>query len=194
LCHDRTVETADNDRVSFVENTVGKDDIDGCSETLDDLDLEDGTLESGDVHEALSHALLSELDDEHQHVGNTLTGVSRCRDERDVLREVLVLVVRKGVESLLGEGEDRVGETLFVFVLDGLLLLRERVLETVVLDGLPTVETIDLVERDDEGGLTLAEETEGLEGLRLETVLLTGRERQYCVKPEREGGEEQDAP
>jgi hypothetical protein len=171
LRYDRSVQAADDNRVSLVQDTVRKDDIDRCSETLDNLDLEDGTFERRDVHEALGHALLGELDDEHEHVGHTLTGVSGSRDERDVLGEVLVLVVRQSVETLLGEGDDCVGETLLVLVLDGLLLLRQRVLETVVLDRFPTVKTIDLVECDDEGGLALAEEAERLEGLRLKTVL-----------------------
>jgi hypothetical protein len=66
-------------------------------ETLDNLDLENGTLELGDEHQALVHSLLSELDQEHEHVGDTLARDGRGRNEGDVSGQVLVLVKDLGV-------------------------------------------------------------------------------------------------
>ncbi len=74
-------------------DTVGKDDIDRGTETLEDLDLEHRALELGEIHEPLAHTGLSELDDESQHVGDTLTGVSRSGHQTDVSAHFLMSVV-----------------------------------------------------------------------------------------------------
>lgn len=142
---DGAVETANHDLVAFVENSVRKDDVDGGSESLDDLDLEHRALEGGEVHETLDHALLSELDDEHEHVGHSLSRVGRGGNERDDAAEVLVLVVGERVESLLGESDDGILETLLELALDRRVLSGERILETSVGNRLPTVKTIDLI-------------------------------------------------
>lgn len=111
-------------------------------------------------------------------------------DERDDLGEVLVLVVRERVESLLGEGEDGLLEAILELALDGLVLGGERRLESSIGDGLPAIETIDLVlrasarvsnltkdgeahlvERNDERRLALTQKAKRLESLGLETVL-----------------------
>lgn len=191
LSRNGSVESADDDPISLVEDSVRQDDVDGRSQSLDDLDLEHGALESREVHEALRHALLSELDDEHEHVGDSLASVGRSRDERDNLGKVLVLVVGERVESLLGERENRLVEALLVLAPNRLVLGGERLLETAVGDGLPAVETIDLrgnngvskmlgknreetnlVESDDERRLALAKQTKRFESLRLESVLI----------------------
>lgn len=151
--------------------SVHEHDVDGGTETLDDLDFEDGALQRRDVHEVVGHALLRELDEQHEQVGDTLAGVSRSRHERDVFREVLVVVVRDGVEPLLGKGDDRLVQAVLELALDRALLLRERLPETAVLHRLPAVQSIDLVEGDDERRLALAEETDRLERLRFEAVL-----------------------
>ena len=144
MSHDSSIETTNDDLVTFVENTVRKDNIDCGSETFDNLDFENSTFESRDVHQTFGHSLLSELDDKHEHVGNTFSSVSRCRDEGDVLCEVLVVVVRDSVETLLGESDDRVLETLLEFSLNCSVLLSESLLESSVFHRLPSVETIDL--------------------------------------------------
>lgn len=170
LGDDGAVEAAQDDLVALVQVAVDEDDVDGGAETLDDLDLEDSALERRDVHKVVGHALLGELDEEHEQVGDTLARVGRRRHERHVLAEVLVVVVRHGVEPLLRKGDDRVGEALLVLALDGAVLLGERLEEAAVLHRGPAVQAVDLVERDDEGRLAVAEEADRLEGLRLEAV------------------------
>lgn len=66
------------------------------------------------------------------------------RDERDDAREVVVGVVGQGVESLFGEGEDRLLQTVVEFAADGLVLGGEGGFESTVGNGGPAVETIDL--------------------------------------------------
>jgi hypothetical protein len=141
---DGAVKTADDNLVSLMQDSVRQNDINRRSETLDDLDLKHRALEGGEVHETLDHTLLGELDDEHEHVGHSLSGVGRGGNERDDATEVLVLVVGERIESLLGEGDDGVLQTLLILALNGGVLGGERVLETAVGDGLPAVETIDL--------------------------------------------------
>ena len=171
LSDDGAVETAKDDLVALVQVTVHEHDVDGGTETLDDLDFEDSALQRRDVHEVVGHALLRELDEQHEQVGNTLAGVSRSRHERDVFREVLVVVIRDGVETLLGKGDDRLVQTVLELALDRALLLRKSLPETAVLHRLPAVQPIDLVESDDEWRLALAEEADRLERLRFEAVL-----------------------
>lgn len=144
MSRDGSVETADDDPISLVKDSVREDDVDCRSQSLDDLDLEHSALERREVHETLRHPLLSELDDEHEHVGDSLSGVRRRRDQRDDLGKVLVLVVGERVESLLGERENRLVEALLVLAADRFVLRSERLLETAVEDRLPAVETIDL--------------------------------------------------
>lgn len=176
LRDDGAIETTENDLVALVEVAVDEDDIDRRTETLDDLDLEDGALERRDVHEVVGHALLGELDEEHEQVGYTLARVRRGRDERDVFRKVLVVVVRHGVETLLGEGDDGLVEALLELALDGALLLGERLAEAAIPHRVPAVQSVDLVERDDERRPAFAEQSDRFERLRLEAVLRCERE------------------
>lgn len=69
---DGSIKPADDYPVSLTEVTVGEDDINCRSETLNDLDLENGALELGDVHETLAHALLRKVNEELDHIRNTL--------------------------------------------------------------------------------------------------------------------------
>ena len=170
ICFDDAFCTAQDDTITLPEDTVGENDIDSHTETLDSLDFKDGGLDLGEVHERANHALLGELNDELQHVGDTLAGVGGGGDQGDVFGHGLVLVEKLRVETLLGESELGLVETVLELVLDSLVLESQRLLEAVVLDLLPAVKTIDLVESDDEGGLPVTEELHGLESLGLETV------------------------
>lgn len=107
-------------------------------------------------------------------------------DERHEFGHALVLVVELGVESLLGKGELGLLEAVTELVLDRLLLFKEGCLEAVVGDGRPAVETINLasqschrptidhykylVQRDNERCLSVTEQSDGFESLRLKTV------------------------
>ena len=130
--NNRTVQTADNNLVAFVQDTVGKHNVQCCTETFDDLDFEDRAFEFGDVHELSSHPLLRQFDDQHEHIWNTFPSESGCRNERDVPCEVCVLVVRYGIERLLGESQDCLAETLSELILHGFALLGQRGAEVAV--------------------------------------------------------------
>lgn len=167
---DGSIKPADDYPISLTEVTVGEDDVNCRSETLNDLDLENGALELGDVHETLAHALLRKVNEKLDHIRNTLARDGRRRDERDVATEVFVVVVEARVHTLLGEGEDSLLEAIGKLALDLVRLLRERILEGAVRGRFPAVDAIDLVEGDDERRLLVAEEVEGFDRLRLETV------------------------
>lgn len=167
---DGSIKPADDYPISLTEVTVGEDDVNCRSETLNDLDLENGALELGDVHETLAHALLRKVNEELDHIRNTLARDGRRRDERDVATEVFVVVVEARVHTLLGEGEDSLLEAIGKLALDLVRLLRERILEGAVRGRFPAVDAIDFVEGDDERRLLVAEEVEGFDRLRLETV------------------------
>jgi hypothetical protein len=147
LRNDRPVETADDDLITLTKIAVDKDDVDGRAETFNNLDLENSALERRDVHQALVHALLREVDEEHDHVRNTLASNGGRRNEGHVLCEVLVFIVEDGVEALLCERRNGALESVLELTLDGLLLLFQRVLERVVRDCLPAVHSVDLCMR-----------------------------------------------
>lgn len=134
---DWPVETTEHDAISLTHDTVGEHNIDGCTETFNDLDLENGALELRKVHETLRHSRLGELDEEQKKVGDTLAGVGRCGHERDGTSEVLVLVKQLSVETLLGKGELGVCETLGELALGAARLLVERLAESSIGSGLP---------------------------------------------------------
>ena len=81
LRYDWSIQSADNNFVALVQDTIGEHNVQRCPEPFDNLDLKHSALELRDVHELLAHALLREFDDEHEHVWDTLAGVCRCRDE-----------------------------------------------------------------------------------------------------------------
>ncbi|EPE03432.1 hypothetical protein F503_07735 [Ophiostoma piceae UAMH 11346] len=170
VCLDDTLDTAQDNAVALAQDTVGQDDVDGHAETLNGLDLQHGGLHLGQVHERVGHALLGQLHEQLQHVGDTLAGVGRRGHQRDVARHVLVLVEELGVEALLGERDLGGLETLGKLVLHAAVLQRQTVLEAVVVDLLPAVQTIDLVERHNKGRAAVAQHAHGLERLRLEAV------------------------
>ena len=154
-----------------MHDTVRQDDIDGSSETLDDLDFEHGTLELREVHESLTHSLLRELDQQHDHVRDTFTCDGGSWYQGDISTKVLVLVIEDRVESLLGEGELGLLKTVLKFSLGAFALLSVGLSESAVGDWLPAVTSIDFVERNDERRLPFSQQTDGLEGLGFQTVL-----------------------
>lgn len=178
LGHNRSIETADHDLVAFVEDTIRQDHVDCRTKTFDDLDLKHSTLELREVHQPIAHALLGKVDEEHDHVGHTLSRNRRGRDDGDITREVLVVVVEAGVQTLLGEGNDDLLGHVLELALDGPLLRGERAAEVVVGYGLPAVDTVDLVESNDERRLPVPEQTQRLQSLWLKTVLQKPHEHQ----------------
>lgn len=171
VCHDRSIQPTHHDPVSLSHDTVRQDHIDSRTETFDNLDFQDGTLELGEVHQPLAHTLLSQLDQQHDHIRHTFTGDGGSRDQGDVSTKVLVLVVQDGVETLFGEGKLCGGKTSIEFSLGTGALSVVRVSEATVGSSLPAVTSIDLVERYDERRLSLTEQADRFQSLRLETVL-----------------------
>lgn len=125
LRDNRAIKTANHNLVSLAENAVGKNDIDGRSQALDDLDFKHRTFELRKIHEAVAHALLGQIDEQHDHVRDTFTGDSRRRDNGHIARKVLVVVVQHGVETFLSEGEDDLGNAVFKLALDSPRLFRQ---------------------------------------------------------------------
>ena len=125
LRDDGAIQTANHYSVAFMQNTIGEDDVNGGTETLDNLYFQHRTLELRKVHESLAHTLLREVDQKHDHIGNTFSSNGGRRDQGNITSEVLVLVVQNGIETLLGEGDSRLLTTIFEFALHGTLLLRE---------------------------------------------------------------------
>lgn len=78
LCDNWSVQPTNHDLVSLPQITIRQDDIDGRPETLDDLDLEHRALELREVHQAVTHALLREVDEQHDHVRDALASNSGC--------------------------------------------------------------------------------------------------------------------
>lgn len=125
LSDDRSVKTTDHDLVSFPQNTVRQYDIDSRTQTFDDLHLKNRTLKFRQIHQAVAHPLLREVDKEHDHVWYTLPSHGRRGHDGDVAREVLVLVVEHSVETLLGERNDDLLRHVLELALHGTLLLLE---------------------------------------------------------------------
>ncbi|ROW05672.1 hypothetical protein VMCG_05275 [Cytospora schulzeri] len=167
---DDTFCAAQENPVAFAKDTVGQDNIDGHTETFDLLDFQNGGLALGKVHERAHHPLLGKLHNELEHVWDTLTSVGRCGDQGHVFGHGLVLVEELGVETLLGESDLGLVQTVLELVLHSLALQRQTLLEAVVVNLLPAVKTIDLVEGNDEGSLSVTEQLHRLESLRLKTV------------------------
>lgn len=115
--------------------------------------------------------MLRQLDQQHDHVGDTFTGDGGRRNKRDVSSKVLVFIVQDGVETLLGKRKLGGFKTVVEFSLSVGVLLGKCLPETSVGDVLPSVTPIDLVEGDDEGSLSLSQESDRFERLRLQSVL-----------------------
>lgn len=125
MSNDRAVQTADHDLLALAQDTVGQDDIDCRPKTLDDLDLQNRTLEFGEVHQPVAHALLRQVDEKHDHVRHTLPGHRGGRDDGDVPSEALVLVVEDGIKTLLSKRDDDLLSHVLELALHSARLLRE---------------------------------------------------------------------
>lgn len=125
LSDNGAVKTTDHNPISFSQDTVRKNNIDSCAQSLDDLDFENCTLELRQVHQAVAHSLLSKVDQQHDHIRHTLSCDSRCRDEGHVPCEVLIFVVQTSIQPFFGEGDDCLRHTIFEFALNGSTLLGE---------------------------------------------------------------------
>jgi hypothetical protein len=106
LRDDRSVKTADDNPVAFVQDTVRKYDINGRTQSLDNLDFEHCALELRQIHQAVAHTLLREIHKQHDHIRHTFSCDGGRRDDGDIACEALVLVVEYGIQTLLGEGHN----------------------------------------------------------------------------------------
>lgn len=111
------VETANNNLVAFVQDAIRQHDINGRTKTLNNLDLKHSTLKFRQVHKAVTHALLGQVDEKHDHVRYTFTSDCRRWYERDVAREILVLVVQDCIQTLFCKGKNRLLTPIFEFSL-----------------------------------------------------------------------------
>ena len=143
LCDDWPIQTTNDDLVSS-QDTVRQHNIDRRSMTLDDLNLQNRALQLGQVHQPVAHPLLSKIDQQQDHVRDTLARVCGRWHQRDILGKALVLVIQYGVEALFGEGKDGALDPVLELSLDRWFLFRKRILEGVVRCRLPSVHTIDL--------------------------------------------------
>lgn len=91
-------------------------------------------------------------------------------DQGHVFRRVLILIEKLGVETLFGEREDGFLETVLELVLHRLLLFIKRVTEPIVGHWVPAIKTIDLVQSDNEGSLSVTEQPNRLQSLRFQAV------------------------
>ena len=170
LGDDWSVQTAHDNGVAFLDLAVDEDDVDGGPETLDLLDLQDGALQVRHEHELLDHECLGHLDEDLHQVRDTLARDGGRRHDVDKLPGVLVLPVEGDVETLLVELQGHLRHPLLE-LLDALgLLAIERVHDGRVLDGVPLVDAVDLVHRDDERRLAHLEQVDGLDSLLLKAV------------------------
>ena len=60
-----------------------------------------------EVHQPLTHPLLCQVDEQHNHIWHTFASDSRSRHQRDITSEVLVVIVQDGVETLFSECDNR---------------------------------------------------------------------------------------
>jgi hypothetical protein len=139
-----SIKTTEHDAISLTHDTVGKHNIDSCTETFNNLDFKNGALELGEVHETLGHSRLSKLDEKKQQIRDTLAGVGRGGNERDGTTEIFVLIEKLGVETLFGECKFGVGKTLGELALGTTGLLVQGLTEGSIRRGLPVEETVDL--------------------------------------------------
>lgn len=140
----RSIETTNNNPVTFAQDTVREDNINRRSKTFNDLDFEDCAFQLGEVHETVTHPLLSQIYKEHDHIGDTFASDSGCWDQRNVTTQILVFIVKARVQSFLGESNDGLGHTVLEFTLNGASLLSQRLLEGAIRSSLPTIHAIDL--------------------------------------------------
>lgn len=143
--YDRSIRSAQNDRITQLEVTIRQDHVDRHAHSLDTLDFEDRTRQFGNVHKTLVHSLLRQFGEEQEHIRDTLSSECRCGNEGDDSTEVLVLVKQIRVETLFRQAELDFTQSVFEFGFDRFRLLGQRVSETVVGSRLPSVQFINLV-------------------------------------------------
>ena len=124
------------------------------------------------MHERVGHTLLGQGSKQPQHIGNTLSSVRGGGDQGDVASHRLVLEEQLGVETLLGESQLGSLKTGAELVLNTLVLHVQTVLETVVVNLLPAVQTIDLVQSDDEGCFAISKQSQRFQGLCFQAMLI----------------------
>ena len=73
LRYNWAIESTDNDSVPLTQNSIRKNDVNCRAQAFDNFDLENGALELRQVHKSVAHPLLSEVDEKHDHVGNSLS-------------------------------------------------------------------------------------------------------------------------
>lgn len=170
-CLNDSIIPSQHNLVTLAELAINQHDIDSGTMALNDLILQDCALEfvilSGDV---LLEPLLGQTDDNSQQIRDTLTRDGGGRDNGDVGVDVHVVVVQGGIEAFLGQGSQDLGGSVLELKLGVLLLLLEGQSGGVILSGGPIIDSVDLVQGDNERGLPHLEELHRFKGLLLDAV------------------------
>ena len=165
-----SVETLEHNGVLHFEHSVDQHHVNCCSETLNDLDLKHCALEFISFFKLLRDAHLAHLAQIGHQVWKTFSSNCRCWNQTIILFHVIVLPVQTGVQTLFCKCNDCLLNSSFEFLNRVLGLHREGVLEVVILLGFPLVDSVDLVQSDDERTFLLLKEFDGLESLLFEAM------------------------
>jgi len=158
LRHNRTVHAADHDRVALAQFPIYEEDVNRRPKSFDTLHLQHGALQLPLVRDARGHHRRSELQKHIDEVGNTFAGHGRGGDHRDELFEVRVLIVELRVQTLrlhrgLGPVPPRVE-----LLLNIIRLVLESIPKRHPRSFFPVVQSVNLIQRDDERALPLPQQ------------------------------------
>jgi len=135
-----------NNSVGHLKQSIDKHDIDCCSETFDDFDLEDCTLKHIISLSQLSWdpslALVGKIVDQ---IWKTFSSDGGRWDEGEVLIKILVLPIQTGVQRLFSKGKNSLLVSILKLI-PGMVSLRFKSISGVaVLLSLPSIKSINLV-------------------------------------------------
>ena len=170
LSHYRPIKSLQNDGVLNLDETVEQHDINGGSETFDDLDLQDRAFKLVSFVELLRNTQLTHVAQVSHQIWKAFSSDGASRTKGDVLLYVFVLPVETSVIALLSECNNGLLSPLLELVKGVLWLHIQRVPNVVVFGTLPLVASVYLVQSDDERTLLLAEKLDGLQRLLLQTM------------------------
>mmetsp|Transcript_2035 Transcript_2035/g.4148 ORF Transcript_2035/g.4148 Transcript_2035/m.4148 type:complete len:206 (+) Transcript_2035:1199-1816(+) len=170
LGHHRALQGRQHQRLSLAQRAVDKHHVHSGAQPLNHLHLQHRALHLVTELQLLRHARLGQLAQQLQQVRQAVPRDGRGGHHAEEAARIGVVVVHRGVQALLVDGENGLLQTLVVLAQHVRALGGHGALDGGLALGLPVVQPVHFVQGDDERRLAHAQQVQTLQRLLLQAV------------------------
>mmetsp|Transcript_35906 Transcript_35906/g.56013 ORF Transcript_35906/g.56013 Transcript_35906/m.56013 type:complete len:211 (-) Transcript_35906:97-729(-) len=182
LGHNGSIKTTNHNGLLLRKPAIDNNDVHRGAEPFDGLDLKNSALKILMEHDLLNQHLGRQSTEQVQQVHHSITRNSRGGNYVQVCPHVLVFIKDTGIQALLRELGNSKMVPLVKLALDSIILHFQSFLNRQLRMGLPSVQSVNLVQGDNKWGFSLLQQSNALNSLRFQSVHDINNEDSHITK------------